>query len=264
MNQRTVTYLPQRNIFGFLGAEESNLLTTLRTCHRDFSIMLPMIDGAFQAPIGHIAIPVNDDHKRTVLCLYLYVHGQMYFSVACLLRCHLSNSLASTRKAIDATLTAYRLIEEPATLPQYEAGDFSYQFVKRYVEKARKKDASLYPLAVDLLKFHDLCSQFGSHADIATFIHKIAILQTDNPDQEMMTVGMFQPPDSKEEMRRYMVETFLAFVAMMKVFSSFVVSIATKFDSGPWVKQIDQMAAACYKEARELDAAIDGARAKKP
>jgi hypothetical protein len=250
---------PQTNLFGFLGFEEINLLAALNKCHHDLDVFAK-IDAAFQVPISHITVDVRDIYRQTMLQLFLYVHGQMYFSVACLLRCHLSESLSSTRKAIDATLSAYRLIREPATLPLYHESHRSYQFIKRHIKTARATDESNYPLADPLLKVHDVCSQFGAHADISTFIHRIAVFKTEDPNRGFMTVGMFQIPESDAMLRRYVVETFLAFTGMLKVFAEFINGNAVDFDFAGWHAAIDGLGAACFSEAARLDAAIDAAQ----
>jgi hypothetical protein len=252
--------VPETDFFSFIGVEETNFLVTLNKCHSDIHNMLPKIDGAFQTPMKHINISINDGHKITIQSLYLYIHGQLYISVVSFLRCHLSESLSSTRKAIDAMLTAYRLIEEPDTLKLYEESHSSYKSIKSYIQKARKNDTSRFPLADKLLKFHEVCSEFGSHADIATFIHKIAVSETDDPNQALMQIGMFQIPNSDDEIRRYIVETFLAFIGMLKVFASFIGSVATNFDSSEWEQFIDQLMATCYKEAERLDEVINAAQ----
>jgi hypothetical protein len=103
------------------------------------------LDGTFQAPIPHLRIAANDEYSQTVLSLYLFTHYHLYLSTVMLLRCHLSDSLASTRKAIDATLTAYRLIVEPQTLEEYKSQHRHYQFIKGHIERRRKADPTLFP-----------------------------------------------------------------------------------------------------------------------
>src|SRR5205814_6458438 len=124
--------------------------------HRDVDLPFRTLDGAYQAPIEFTDIAAADKHKEAVLTLYLFVHYHLYFSTACLLRCHLSESLASTRKAIDATLTAYRLIEFPDTLAQYKERHRHYQNIKGHIDRVRRGDASKYPLAEQLIRLHEL------------------------------------------------------------------------------------------------------------
>ena len=71
-----------------------------------------------------------------------------------------------------------------------------------------------------------------------------------------MTVGMFQPPSTNDETRRYMVETFLAYVRILKVFSIFLSRIVSEFQVEAWSEHIDRLEAVCHKEAQRLDAAI--------
>ena len=132
--------MPQTNLLEFIGAEQTNLLVTMTKCHRDIVDIFPHLDGAYQAPLGYMDVNIKDEYRNTVLSLYLFTHYHLYFSTVSHLRCHLSDSLGSTRKAIDATLTAYRLIEEPDTLSQYHERHWSYQNIKSYVVRKIKHE----------------------------------------------------------------------------------------------------------------------------
>lgn len=61
--------ISQTNLLGFIGIEENNLLASMVTCHRDIGKAFPKIDGIFQAPMKHIKININDDHKNIVVAL---------------------------------------------------------------------------------------------------------------------------------------------------------------------------------------------------
>ncbi len=89
------------------------------------------------------------------------------------MRCHNAEGLASTRKAIDATLSAYLMILDPSTINKYKARAKLFQYIKAHMEKVREKDNTKFPLAVELIEFHNLCSQYGSHADIDGFIGRM-------------------------------------------------------------------------------------------
>lgn len=241
------------NLLEFIGIEETNLLVTMVKCNPEIAKVFPKLDGAYQAPMKFIDVNLKDEHKKTVLALYLYTHYHLYFSTVCLLRCHLSDSLASTRKAIDATLTAYRLIEEPGTLELYEKGDWSYKGIKRFVERARKKDKAKFPLAETLIPLHELCSEFGSHADISSFIHRLSIEEIEGSNKALFKVHMFQTPDTDLELRAYLVQTLLAYTLMAKVFSTFVGEMAAGLEVAAWIEQLDRLENAFGSEAQEID-----------
>ena len=249
--------LPETNLLGFLGAEEQNLLTSMVWCHRDIAIAFPKLDGAFQAPIKHVDININNEYPKTILALYLFTHYHLYLSTSLLLRCHLSDSLASTRKAIDATLTAYRLISEPGTLNDYKNRHRKYQFIKGYVERKRKNDPDAYPLAPPLLDVHDKCSEYGSHADISSFVHRVSIEDIPGTGKGIYRVGMFQLM-SELEVRHHMVMTFLAYTTMLKIYSEFVGGLAQGLDRSAWVNVIDGLLGAIFSEAGQIEVNLNG------
>ena len=251
-----MTNVPKTNLLEFIGIEETNLLVTMAKFHTDIVQVFPKLDGAYQAPLGFIDIKIDDAHKQTVMALYLFTHYHLYFSTVCLLRCHLSDSLGSTRKAIDATLTAYRLIEEPATLEQYHQQHRHYQAIKSYMDRARRHDATKYPLAGRLIELHDLCSEYGSHADISSFVHRITIAPTEEAGKGLFKVQMFQTPDTDLAHRAYLVETLLAYTEMAKVFSTFMGSVTTGFDVTAWNTQLGQLEKAFASEAHKIHAQI--------
>lgn len=242
----------QTNLLAFIGAEETNLLVTMTKCHRDIEFF-PLLDGAYQAPIRFIDVNINDEHKKTILSLYLFTHYHLYFSTACLLRCHLSDSLGSTRKAIDATLTAYRLIDEPATLTQYHERHRNYQNIKSYMARQMTHDKTKFTLARELIKLHDLCSEFGSHADISSFIHRVSVESTQKEGKGLLKVNMFQTPNRDIELRGYLAQTLLAYAQMVKVFSAFLGELAVGLDLVEWNRRINDLIKACATESYEID-----------
>ena len=56
------------------------------------------------------------------------------------------------RKAIDATLSAYKTILEPKYSEKYINRDKYFQFIKSNMQKEIKKNSSKYPLAHELIK----------------------------------------------------------------------------------------------------------------
>ena len=246
----------QTNLLAFIGKEETNLLVTMFKCHNDI-VFFTSLDAAYQAPIRFIDINFNDEYKKTIISLYLFTHYQLYFSTVSLLRCHLSDSLSSTRKAIDSTLTAYRLIEEPTTLLQYHNRDRSYQNIKSYFSQIIKKDQTRFVLAPELITLHDLCSEFGSHADISSFIHRVSVKSTEKEGKEIFSLNMFQTPDTDIELRGYLVQTMLAYAQMLKVFSTFICELAVGLDIKLWNQQIDEIIMVCAKEAYKIDSQIN-------
>ena len=214
----------ETNLVGFISREEHNLLTTMLN-HRVDVDQFSVVDGHFQAPVKHLSVPATDQHGQIMLGLYL--------SFATLMRCHLSDSLASTRKAIDATLSAYRLHVEPGTLPEYLEAGSSYRFIKKTIEKARKVDEIAYPLAPPLLELHGTCSAYGSHADIASFAHRIKVVPN-GLGSALMEHSMFQYPEDPEEFRYYLAATLSAYSLMLGVLLAPVGKYASGFEVEAW------------------------------
>ena len=107
------------------------------------------VDRIYQEPLRRLIISEDD---VLVPQLYLFVHFHLYFSISTLLRSHLSECLASMRKAIDATLSAYKTIFEPKYSEKYINRDKYFQFSKSNMQKEIKKNSSKYPLAHELIK----------------------------------------------------------------------------------------------------------------
>lgn len=222
----------ETNLIEFASKEEHNLVTSIHTYHDDVA-HFARVDGHFQAPVKHVDVPAADNYGRMVVGLYLFAHYHLYLSFATMLRCHLSDSLASTRKAIDATLTVYRLHIDPATLQEYLDERGTYKFITRTIRRSREKDASTFPLAPPLLHLHDVCSQYGSHADVASFAHRVEVVPL-NKDQAVVEHLMFQYPKDPDEFRYYIVSTISAFLLMLEVFIDPIAKYAKDFDVGAW------------------------------
>ena len=125
----------------YLGAEEQNLLASILNFRTEFDLF-GQLDDIFQSPIPRLRLPEEDEAGLLVGQLYLIVHFHLYFSVSCLLRSHLSESFSSTRKAIDASLTAYKIILEPETARRYIERDRYFQFIRASLQNEIKKDPS--------------------------------------------------------------------------------------------------------------------------
>jgi len=142
--------------------------------------------------------------------------------MSCLLRSHLSENLSSLRKAIDASLCAYKVILEPSTSVAYLDRDKYFQFIKSNIQQEIGKDSSLYPLARDLVKIHDACSKYGSHSDISSFFHRLETRETDDKKRDILLVHYFQFPRNPEEYKFYYLTTLQSFYSMFLIFKIFL------------------------------------------
>lgn len=155
---------------GFLAVQEENLLASIMN-FRDGLDLFARLDGLYRGLPKIDSGDVKGDFALGLL--YYRTHFHYYFGASCFLRCHLSEALATTRIAIDAALSAYRIALEPARGGAFlERSDY-FQHIKRNIKKEIRDDGSMYPLAHGLIKLHETCSEFGSHADASSFAHRV-------------------------------------------------------------------------------------------
>jgi len=205
------------NFLDYLGVEERNLLTSIVNFRQEFELF-DKVDKIYQAPLNRLIVP---EEEAVVPQLYLFVHFHLYFAVACILRAHLSEALASARKGIDAAFTAYKLILEPDKAEAYVERDRYFQFIKANFQKEIEKDVSAYPLARELLKIHDACSEYGSHADISSFFHRLETKEAVGDKKDEILVHYFQYPRNPTEYRFYYLVVLQAFFLIFRIFKVF-------------------------------------------
>lgn len=209
--------MTELNFLEYLGAEKQNLLTSIINFRSEFDRFYNL-DGIYQEPLRRLEV---SEEKSLVPQLYLFVHFYLYFSISCLLRSHLSECLSSVRKAIDASLTAYKIILEPQTSQRYLNRDIYFQHIKTNIQREIKKDSSKYPLARRLIGIHDACSEYGSHADISSFIHRLEVKDIPGTRKDRLLVHYFQSPRQIEEYKYYFIFTLQAFFLMFMIFKTF-------------------------------------------
>ncbi|GAG90838.1 unnamed protein product, partial [marine sediment metagenome] len=135
---------------------------------------------------------LNPGNEEPIICnLYMFVQYHYYFTFVTFLRQHLSESMFSLRKAIDAALTAYYIIEEPNEVYNYLEKDDKFKFIKNTIKKIRSDDPSKFVLAKDLIVYHEECSEYGSHADISSFINRLDIEEDSSDSTKKIHFGYF-------------------------------------------------------------------------
>ena len=107
----------------YLGVETGNLLISLNNHRTEFE-MFSRLDALYRTAFRDGRVDSADD--LIIPQLLLLVHYHYYYSAATLLRCHLSDALASMRTAIEAGLTAYRIIEDRPSQLKYVQRDRSF------------------------------------------------------------------------------------------------------------------------------------------
>ncbi len=228
-----------KDFLQYLGAEETNLLISLNNLRTEFDIF-SKVDGLYHTAIKSARAGSPDD--LVLLQLLLFVHYQSYHSIATLLRCHLSDAIASMRTAIEAGLTAYRIIEDRPSQLLYVERDKSFQFPKSFFEKAWKNDPNAFPLAQHLLKLRDACSQYGAHADISTFVHRLELPDFELPEsnEQMLKLQYFQHPKSRWEFGSFYLRLVHTFLIILQIFEKYLVQ-EKAFVPNDWAKSIPQV-----------------------
>jgi len=219
----------KKNFLEYLGVEQQNTLTNMVNFRNEFDLFI-ILDGIYQQPLNRFA-QLSDEQSAIILQLYYFVHISLYYSFSCLLRSHLLEALSPARKAIDATLTAYKIILEPSTMQEYLNRDNYFLHIKANIQKEINEDSSKYKMAHGMLKFYDLCSTYASHADIDSFA--LILSQTIMPNIKNRTrlFKYFQFSDRKEINQLLYITLLNIFLRNFLIFKKF-------FDSS--LKLIDQ------------------------
>lgn len=122
------------NIFGFIAEEEENLLVS--TYHGKTHLhALEEVDSIIRSPVDKLVVPKE---MAAVAQLYLFIHYHLYSTFTNFMRLHLAEAMTAQRKAIDAALSAYKIIDDPSTANAYENREWEFQNIKTHIAKARK------------------------------------------------------------------------------------------------------------------------------
>ncbi len=204
----------------YLSKEEHNLLTSIVNLRLDIDVF-SMLDNIYKTPLKNIEA---SDSEAVIPSLYLFVHFHYYFSVSCILRAHVTEGLASLRKAIDASLTAYKILEEPESEESYLNREWLFQNIKTHIKKAREKDSSLFPLSESLIPMHETCSEYGSHADFSALEHRIDVYDIEDTNKRKLIFKYFDYPEDSNLYHCIFVDILLCFHTMLIIFQPFMAS----------------------------------------
>lgn len=211
------------DILEYIGVEEQQLLTSIIKLGETLDI-LKELDIIYQAQLP-LAIQYTDDQQFLFdfahSWLSRFVHTHLYISSINLFRLHISECFASMRAAIDATLSAYVITKEPNRTAEYIKFNNKrrniFLNIKKYVKGQNDEDASKYPLAPPLLASHEMCSQFGAHADFASSFNRLQMIK--EKDHEKMkyqaNIGYFQVPPNDAEFFQYYLKIIDTYLKML-------------------------------------------------
>lgn len=239
------------NFLEFLAQEEHNVLASLCNLREEFDLFFNL-DQVYKAPLDRLK-PKPDD--MVVPQLYLFVHYHLYSSVASILRVHLAEALASTRKAIDGALTAYELIKHPEKTTEYLNGSRHFVNIKAAVKKSFSQDADSYPLAKGLIGLHEHFSHFGSHADFSGFAHRLRVTRRDDGDTSV-DFDYFHKPDNDVEFRYYFACLLHAYYRIFLIFRKYFDTQFRIFDS-QWEGRIAELEEVLPRQVRTLKSRLE-------
>ncbi len=207
------------NFLEMVTSEEYNLMTSLVNYPKELSYLNRM-ERIYEEYLDLInKIKLNPDNEEPIILnLYMYVQYHYYFTFVTFLRQHISDSMFSLRKAIDAALTVYLIIEEPKEVYNYLEKDNKFKYIKNTIKTIRSKDPNKFPLAKDLILYHEECSEYGSHADISSFVHRLDFEENSADGTRKLNFGYFQIFKDKNEFTFRYVALLMAFLIILKIF----------------------------------------------
>jgi len=204
------------DFFSYLGDEEENLLKSIFNFNKEIGL-LKLLDDCFQIQFGRFSADQNKLDEVLVATLFMHVHSHYYICFSQFLRCHLSMAYCVLRIAIDACLAAYHIIKKPEDAEKYIEQNRFFLFIKRNIEKALRKNPDTYPKAINLINLHDICSSFGSHADVTTLVHRL-----DLSNRDKISLGYFQFPGEEKEFGKHFLTLLKGYLIIFEIFSDYV------------------------------------------
>lgn len=236
----------EKNFLEYLGAEQTNLHVSMHNLHTEFNIFTH-IDWLYHGIIRRAKVP---EDEMLVMQLFLFCHYHLYHTGATLLRCHLGDAMASARKAIDASLIARRIADDPNSQQQYIDGHGSFKMITKHFRtelyKGRYNSEKWYLDA--LLSLHNNFSRGGSHADLAGFAHR---LEWDRNDGSEAMLHYFQKPPTISEFALYFLALSKTFLLILNLFEDYFVD-QKQFVAGPWKHEIRRIGTVIEKRMAEL------------
>lgn len=162
------------------------------------------------------------DEDLAVLQMLVFTHYYFLYSTTALMRWHLSEAFAGVRIAIDGALVAAQLIHDRRSHVPYTARTKPFDNFSRYLGNLMKDGKPLpHPLVPTLIALHKKLSTFTSHADVGSFVHRVAVMR-DGPERQLV-VQYFQRSDDAREREVHGLALCHAFVMVLDVFSEFLV-----------------------------------------
>jgi hypothetical protein len=235
------------NFIEYLGRQEHNLLVSVIELSDAFHTF-KILDEIIRQAQREVDIPESDEILGT---MWMFVHSQYYFAVSALLRGNISEALNGTRRAIDATLSAYKILDDPAESDNYKSRGGTFRNIKRSVKAEREADSDKYPLADLLIEMHEYCSQMASHADYSGIEPRLES-RPKEPGKREQLYHYFDHPTDHYAYHGLFMDLLAVFCQMFSVFKDFIADKHTG-DRDQWETAFD---AICHHIRKDIDARI--------
>lgn len=210
----------------YLSIEEKNVSNNIILFKEEYDVFYNL-DRVFKDPIKRLNLQgdLMTNDKKVIFTLYFLVISQLYSSYSSILRNHLSDSMSSIRIAIDAGLSAYRIMLEPTIVEKYLTRDKYFLYIKKNMKSEVKEDNAKYPLAHLLFDIYDDCSQYGTHADIDSFFYRI------DESAGFLLLDFFQTPKNEHEYRLSIFYILNSFFLIFQIFQDYLLSVLSDKDN---------------------------------
>jgi hypothetical protein len=207
------------DLLQFESTEHLQFSTTL-VSYPDEIRALQHIHGLYMAAMSNQTIEPNN---IVIFQLLTFVHYHFLFASTCYMRCHMAEAFSSARTAIDAALITAQIIHDRPSQEAYINRTKPFDKLVRHFKNLIKDKKPLpSPLVEHLIRFYDNCSQFASHADVQTFMHRLHFVK-DPSQQDVMSFGYFQIPRERLKKQAHFLDLLRIFVVTLDIFSAFIV-----------------------------------------
>jgi hypothetical protein len=228
-----------------LGIENEQVLISFANNSEELKA-INHIQGLYLAAMSNVTVDEND---YVIFQLLTFTHYHFLYSIACHMRCHLSEAFASARVAIDAALIAAQIIHDRASQVAYAKREKPFDKLNRHFKNLIRDGKPLPHLLIpELIKLHENFSTFASHADISSFVHRVKRVGGETP---MMAVQYFQFATNKVERQVHGLSLLHNFVMVLDVFSGFLIEEA-KIVPQEWRQELHGLGDKIERQRGEL------------
>lgn len=160
------------NILEFMGFEHHNELVSIANLKNEFAF-LQELDEIYQETKDAFPVSRNNDLHVMIGVMLLRAHSEFYIGMSQFLRAHLSEAFLSLRIAIEAAFNTYYFTKHPEHVREYI--DKKSHFQKKIFWKIKDyiyKNSKEFLLAQNLVKTHEIASNFSAHSSIESLAYK--------------------------------------------------------------------------------------------